>query len=72
MSHISNITLKIWRQDGPSAPGRFETYQVGLPKACQDYARAVLESASMREWTAAALQERSFLAEDEPYRRARD
>lgn len=51
---------------------RFETYQVGLPKACQDYARAVLESASMREWTAAALQERSFLAEDEPYRRARD
>jgi succinate dehydrogenase / fumarate reductase iron-sulfur subunit len=23
-----NVTLKVWRQDGPSAAGRFETYQV--------------------------------------------
>lgn len=51
---------------------RFQTYQVGLPKQCQDYARAVLESASMRQWTEAALTERSFLAEDELYRRSRD
>ena len=28
MSHIRNITLKIWRQDGPTAQGRFETYKV--------------------------------------------
>ena len=28
MSHIANITLKVWRQSGPAAPGRFETYQV--------------------------------------------
>lgn len=28
MSHLTNITLKIWRQAGPSAPGRFEDYTV--------------------------------------------
>ena len=28
MSHLKNITLKIWRQDGPAASGRFETYLV--------------------------------------------
>ena len=28
MSHVSNITLRIWRQAGPNAAGRFETYQV--------------------------------------------
>ena len=22
-----NLTLKVWRQDGPNDPGRFETYQ---------------------------------------------
>ena len=28
MSHLKNITLKIWRQDGPTSSGRFETYLV--------------------------------------------
>ena len=28
MSKITNITLKVWRQDGPNAAGRFETYRV--------------------------------------------
>ena len=28
MSQVSNITLKIWRQPGTAAPGRFETYHV--------------------------------------------
>jgi len=27
MSHYINLTLKIWRQDGPSASGRFETVE---------------------------------------------
>ena len=51
---------------------RFETHQVETPPVCTAYRRAVLECASMRAWTAAALQEKSFLAEDEPYRRSRD
>jgi succinate dehydrogenase / fumarate reductase iron-sulfur subunit len=28
VSHINNITLKVWRQEGPNASGRFETYRV--------------------------------------------
>ncbi|MEY4371788.1 MAG: hypothetical protein RL219_557, partial [Actinomycetota bacterium] len=28
MSHVSNITLKVWRQSGPTAQGHFETYHV--------------------------------------------
>ena len=27
MSTMLNLTLKVWRQDGPDIPGRFETYQ---------------------------------------------
>ncbi len=27
MSQSLNLTLQVWRQDGPDAPGRFETYQ---------------------------------------------
>jgi succinate dehydrogenase / fumarate reductase iron-sulfur subunit len=27
MSRTLNITLRVWRQDGPDAPGRFETYE---------------------------------------------
>ncbi len=27
MSQHLNLTLQVWRQDGPNAPGRFETYQ---------------------------------------------
>ena len=28
MSNLTNITLKIWRQAGPEAQGRFETHQI--------------------------------------------
>lgn len=28
MSSLTNITLKIWRQDGPDAEGRFESHQI--------------------------------------------
>jgi succinate dehydrogenase / fumarate reductase iron-sulfur subunit len=28
VSSITNITLKVWRQDGPAGQGRFETHQV--------------------------------------------
>jgi succinate dehydrogenase / fumarate reductase iron-sulfur subunit len=28
VSTLTNITLKIWRQDGPDAQGRFETHQI--------------------------------------------
>jgi len=28
VSHIENLTLKIWRQSGPADGGRFETYQI--------------------------------------------
>jgi succinate dehydrogenase / fumarate reductase iron-sulfur subunit len=27
-NHLTNVTLKIWRQDGPDAAGRFETYPI--------------------------------------------
>jgi succinate dehydrogenase / fumarate reductase iron-sulfur subunit len=27
MSRTLNVTLRVWRQDGPDAPGRFETYE---------------------------------------------
>ena len=29
MEKSINITLKVWRQRGPKAPGKFETYQLG-------------------------------------------
>jgi succinate dehydrogenase / fumarate reductase iron-sulfur subunit len=28
VSHLTNLTLKIWRQDGPDDPGRFEVYAI--------------------------------------------
>ena len=28
MTTLTNLTLKIWRQDGPEAQGRFETHQI--------------------------------------------
>ena len=28
MTHIKNLTLRIWRQDGPDAAGSFETYPI--------------------------------------------
>ncbi|MCU1400626.1 MAG: sdhB, partial [Acidimicrobiales bacterium] len=26
--HLTNITLTVWRQSGPNAPGRFESYKI--------------------------------------------
>ena len=26
--HLDNLTLKIWRQDGPDTAGRFEGYTI--------------------------------------------
>jgi glutathione S-transferase len=51
---------------------RFETYAVDTPAPCDAYRRTILALPAMREWTEAALAERTFLAEDEPYRRSRD
>ena len=28
MSHLKNLTLKVWRQSGPADAGRFETHEV--------------------------------------------
>jgi len=28
VSHLRNLTLKVWRQDGPAAKGRFESYVI--------------------------------------------
>ena len=39
MSTHLNLTLKVWRQDGPAAPGRFETYD----------ARGIADDASFLE-----------------------
>ena len=30
MGETINVTLKVWRQDGPSAHGRFEIYQQAI------------------------------------------
>ena len=27
-NHLTNLTLKIWRQDGPDDAGRFESYRI--------------------------------------------
>jgi glutathione S-transferase len=51
---------------------RLETYAVPTPPVCDAYRQAVLALPAMREWTASALAEHHFLAEDEPYRRARE
>lgn len=51
---------------------RFETHAIELPAPCDEYRRTVLALPAMREWVAAALLERSYVAEDEPYRRTRD
>jgi len=46
---------------------RFQTYAVELPPVARAYADAVLRLPAMQDWTAAALQETEFVAEDEPY-----
>jgi glutathione S-transferase len=50
---------------------RFVTYAVGVPPACAAYIGAVCELPAMQAWTAEALAEKSFVAEDEPYRNNR-
>jgi glutathione S-transferase len=49
---------------------RFDTYGVTLSPLCEDYRQAIHQLPAMRDWIAAALAEHSFIAEDEPYRRA--
>ncbi len=50
---------------------RFRTYGVMLPDAAAAYAQALLGCEAMCEWTAGALAEQRFVAEDEPYRTSR-
>ncbi len=47
---------------------RFQTYAIALPANCSRYCEAVRALPAMLEWTAQALAEREFIAEDEPYR----
>ena len=51
---------------------RFDTYGIELAPVCEEYRRAIHALPAMREWIGAALAERSFIAEDEPYRRSRE
>ena len=46
---------------------RFVTYGVELQGAARDYQRALLDSPAVRDWSAAAVKETEFVAEDEPY-----
>lgn len=46
---------------------RFVTYDVALPGPAKDYQQALLNTSAMLAWTAAALREPEFVAEDEPY-----
>ncbi len=50
---------------------RFKTYRVALPGDCSRYLNDLLATTAMQAWTAGALAEADFLAEDEPYRTAR-
>jgi glutathione S-transferase len=50
---------------------RFRTYGLALPPEAAAYAKRVLELPAMQEWEAEARAEGDFLAEDEPYRKAR-
>jgi glutathione S-transferase len=47
---------------------RLRSYAVPVLPTAGVYARRILELPAMQEWTAEALQEQTFLAEDEPYR----
>ncbi|HXJ35363.1 MAG TPA: glutathione S-transferase family protein [Candidatus Eisenbacteria bacterium] len=51
---------------------RFVTYDVEVPRPCAEYMKAVLALSAMREWTKAALAEKRFIPEEEPYRTSRD
>jgi len=46
---------------------RFVTYGVELKGAARDYQQALLESAGVKAWSADAVTETEFVAEDEPY-----
>ena len=46
---------------------RFVTYGVGLAGSVRAYQEALLNTAAMRKWVAAALDETEFVAADEPY-----
>lgn len=46
---------------------RFVTYGVELTGAARQYHKALLESPGVRAWSADAVKETEFVAEDEPY-----
>ena len=46
---------------------RFVTYGVELKGAARQYQQALLDSPGVRAWSADAVQETEFVAEDEPY-----
>jgi glutathione S-transferase len=46
---------------------RFVTYAVELKGAAQKYQQALLESPAVKAWSAVAVKETEFVAEDEPY-----
>ena len=46
---------------------RFVTYDVTLAGQAKDFQQALLESPAVRAWSAAAVKETEFVAEDEPY-----
>lgn len=50
---------------------RFKTYGVKLPAPAQQWCDTIQSTDAMRRWSEAALAERRFLPEDEPYRIAR-
>ena len=46
---------------------RLVTYGVELEGAAKDYQRALLDSPAVKAWSAEAVKETEFVAEDEPY-----
>jgi len=46
---------------------RFVTYGVELQGAARDYQQALLDSPGVKAWSAEAVKETEFVAEDEPY-----
>ena len=46
---------------------RFKTYAVSLPAEAERYCAAMREAPGVRAWIDGALQEKEFVAEDEPY-----
>ena len=46
---------------------RFVTYDFELKGAARDYQRALLDSPGVKAWSADAVKETEFVAEDEPY-----